>query len=346
MSRGAYVVCGMVVALASAASWPTEPVPSPPESPRRPADQTYLTFPEWYLVFSPDEYATYLADRPPSAFPYRGHLGQLWSSYGAVSEAIAGRFPFNGGYHAMIVVIAGSTTVEYGIKGSYEKTVGRTTEALAGETRTAEDALAAEVAREYVDFIEVTPWYAFDFDARLQRVWQEPPAMDGLATLRSLERRYALTTEYAIKALYGRVIAAGTAASYDAASPNTQVRLDPACLHPPPLVEGLVVLDPSLGLASVPRYRAFTKAAAALAEAGCVFESIAGNDGELLLSVLADADWDATVVDDTKVLFVQPILTDPAHARFALVTTVPTLSTVLRQVALDPGADIEHVFDY
>ncbi len=346
MSRAGYVCCGVVVALASAASWPTTPEPVAPESPLRTPDQTFLTYPEWFLVFSPDEYATYLEDRPPSAFPYGGHLGQLWSSYADVSKTVAGRYPFNGGYHAMIVVIAGSTTVEYGIKGGYEQTVGRTFEFVAGDVRTAEDQLAADVAREYVDFIEVTPWYAFDFDERLRRLWSAPPKLQGTATLRSLERRYALTTEYALKAVYARVIAAGTAASYEAASPNTQVTFDASCEAEG--VEGLEVLGEEGGVvtATVPRYRAFSVAAAALADAGCTFETIAGNDGEILLSVMADARWDSGSIPATRTLFVQPLLTVPTQARFAVVTTVPELSSVLRALARDEGARVEHVFDY
>ena len=193
MSRAAYLGCGVAVALASAASWPTtrDPAaperPESPESPLRAPDQTFLTYPEWFPVFSPDEYATYLEDRPPSGFPYGGHLGQLWSSYAAVSKTVAGRYPFNGGYHAMIVVIAGGTTVEYGINAGYERTVGRASEFFAGDVRTAEDQLAADVAREYVEFIEVTPWYAFDFEQRIRRLWRTAPRLEGVATVRSLE---------------------------------------------------------------------------------------------------------------------------------------------------------------
>src|SRR5829696_8112744 len=33
-------------------------------------DQTYLTLPEWYIVYSADEYAAFLANDRPSQFPY------------------------------------------------------------------------------------------------------------------------------------------------------------------------------------------------------------------------------------------------------------------------------------
>ena len=38
-------------------------------------------------------------------------------------------FPFNGGYHLMVMVIGSSTTVEYALKGVYEHTIGRLAEA-------------------------------------------------------------------------------------------------------------------------------------------------------------------------------------------------------------------------
>jgi hypothetical protein len=113
------VVAVLALTLATA-PLPTASAPPPaPESPHRPADQTFLTFPEWFLVFSPDEYATFVADRPPSEFPFWGHVGQFWESYARVREATREGYPPNPGYHAMIVVIGVSTTVEYAIRSAY-----------------------------------------------------------------------------------------------------------------------------------------------------------------------------------------------------------------------------------
>src|SRR5687768_18048188 len=44
---------------------------------------TYLTLPEWFIVYSADEYASFVATRPPSAFPYVGSARQYWRYYGA-----------------------------------------------------------------------------------------------------------------------------------------------------------------------------------------------------------------------------------------------------------------------
>ena len=42
---------------------------NPVEMETRPEDQTYLTLPEWYIVYSADEYAAFVRDQPPSRFP-------------------------------------------------------------------------------------------------------------------------------------------------------------------------------------------------------------------------------------------------------------------------------------
>jgi len=137
----------------------------------RPADQTFLTYPEWFLVFSPAEYAKFTRDHNPSDFPFIGHTRQFWQGYHAVWTATRGKYPFNGGYHLMIMVIGGSTTVEYLMRSLYETTIGRIAEQTRRHGFTQEEKLAAYVAQDYVDFIRVQPWYEFDFVTPLKRLW-------------------------------------------------------------------------------------------------------------------------------------------------------------------------------
>ena len=122
---------------------------TPPEH-RRGEDQTFLTFPEWYLVHSPAELARYLvAQRPPSAFPFGGHIGQFWQGYREVTHETRA-YPFNGGYHLMVSVIGTSTTVEYGLRAAYESTAGRLADASINGRPSAEEQLGACVAQAYV----------------------------------------------------------------------------------------------------------------------------------------------------------------------------------------------------
>src|SRR5215470_20076822 len=101
--------------------------PVTPAEHRRTADQTFLTFPEWFLVFSPAEYAEFVASRAPSEFPFNAHICELWQGYGHAIRATE-HMPFNAGYHVMVLVIGISTTVEYALRSAYEMLIGRLTE--------------------------------------------------------------------------------------------------------------------------------------------------------------------------------------------------------------------------
>ena len=162
------------------------PLTAPAEH-RRPPDQTFLTFPEWFLVHSPAEYAHYLGSGAPvSAFPLFAHVGQFWQAYAAVTHEVS-RFPFNGGYHLMICVIGTSTTIEYALKGVYEHTIGRLAEAtVSGREQVPEERFAAAYAQRYVDFIRVDPWYLFDFGAELKTLWSDVRSEEHTSELQSL----------------------------------------------------------------------------------------------------------------------------------------------------------------
>jgi hypothetical protein len=311
-----------------------------PEAERRTPDQTYLTFPEWFLVFSPDEYADQLqARRPASAFPFFGHVAQFWDAYRQVIRATS-RYPFNGEYHTMIVVIGVSTTVEYAIKGAYETLVGRLTELSAPGNDTPEDRLAARQARDYVDFVRVRPWYEFDFVAPLRELWRQPAW--GPHPLRKWERRYLLTSEWAVKAAYAALLQWGARSTFHAPAPTTYTivaGLDGA----PPAGVRVEHREGTRALAVLPRYQGFTDASLALARRGARFVEIAGNRGPILVSVVVPAG--EPVAPGERVLIRQPILTRPGHERRVLELPVAALAA---QLARDNarGIAIEHVFDY
>lgn len=321
-----------------------------PVEDQRGTEQTFLTFPEWFLVHSPAEYAAYVRSHTPSAFPFLGHVRQFWQSYATVSAAANDGYPFNFGYHVMILVIGSSTTLEYILRSAYENLVGRLSEATQDGGPTPEDAYAARVAQAYVDFIRVKPWYEFDFFGRLAGLWRDTP-LTGPDAIRKWERKYALTTEYAIKGAYGWLIGLATEAGYDPAGETTVVVLDrmPDDLAGSTLVK-LKVLTPAKPLyhgevlASLPRYQAFTDTASALAFQGVEFQEIAGNRGPILLSVITDRVA-GTSWGDAKVLFEQPILSEPGKTRVALVVPVGKLSGVLRGLSAQ-GVVLEHVYDY
>lgn len=326
-----------------------------PAEHRRPADQTFLTYPEWFLVFSPREYAAHVAGGAgdPSAFPFLAHVGQLWDGYLAAAREIPSDEPWNGGYHAMILVIAGSTTIEYAIRAAYEGVVGRLTLATRLGGPTAEERYGAAVADEYARFLDQRPWYQFDYLRALRGLWSDEVPVLGGDPLRKLERRYALTTEYLAKAAYAWLIGAGTAASYDPALETTAVIVDRL---PDDLastgqaadaldVEVLERAEDGTTLALLPRYDAFGRHALALARRGVRFREIAGNQGAILISVLvAERSFPAPDGDaGVRVVARQPILTRPGTERVLFTVPIAALSDAL--LAL-PEESLEHVYDF
>lgn len=308
---------------------------------RRHPEQTYLTFPEWFLVFSADEYAQLLKTGRSSDFPWFRHLGQFWSSYGKVIDATR-PYPFNSEYHMMIVVIGTSTTIEYGIKGVYETLIGRLSELTAPVSVTPEDRLAAQEAQDYVDFIRVHPWYEFDFAARLKRLWTENP-MSGPHLLRQWERRYLLTSEWGIKAMYGWALGKAAHSTYGVPLDTTDavVRGLPADAAQPPLRRLRTNGDEVL--VELPRYHAFTGQATALAGRGVRFVEIAGNRGHILVSSVMPSSTPET--PGVRTLIRQPILTRPGYERRVMQVSVGRLSDVLAEGTRD-GHVFEHIFDY
>ena len=345
-SRAAVAAVLAASLLWGATAHPAAPAYQSPIAPewRRSVEQTFLTYPEWFLVHSPAEYAHYVAAHPAHGFPFIGHVRQIWSSYASVTrEQVRGHYPGNPGYHVMICVIAGSTTIEYALRSAYENTVGRLSAATAADRLTPEDRYGAAVAQDYVDFIRKEPWYLYDFSGKLQRLWTETPAW-GPDMVRKWERRYALTTEYGIKAAYGKLIKLATQAAYDTALLTTQAVADHAPAAPPPGVKVVRTLADGRAVLELPRYYDFRIAATRLAQQRVTLQDIAGNTSVILVTVRANAGNDV-VVPGSRVLFAQPILTEPGRQRTALVLPVAGLSSFLAAAA-SHGIDVEHVYDY
>lgn len=339
------MACGWALAASMAFSQPIEPHVTTPAEMKRSTEQTFLTFPEWFLVFSSADYATLVQKHPPDHFPFLGHIRQFWQSYAAVARAASDGYPVNGGYHLMIAVIGVSTTVEYAIKSAYETVFGRLAR-LTHEDAVDEDRFSSRFAQDYVDFIRVRPWYEYDFMRELARLWTETP-MTGPGLVRRWERKYILTTEFIVKAAYGRLITGGTHAAYEPEVSETAIVTDRApaiALDDRRLRDVRVLKAGERGsLAVAPRYQAFTDVVLALAEQGVVIKEICGNDSVILLSAWRSVDSPPLSV--ARLLFEQELVNSPGKVRQALVVSVAELSQVLTALASE-RAFVEHVYDY
>jgi hypothetical protein len=303
---------------------------------------TYLTVPEWYIVYSTEEYARWLGTGRPSGFPHLGASRQYWAYYGAMCDASRDVYPFDAGVHLMLGVIGVSFTGENLVKAGYENTVGRLTEWLGGHA-TAEDEFARRTAAEYGRFMHGVPWYEFPFARKAVALWQETPWW-GPAPARKWERRLALTAEYGIKAGYGWLIRQGTGAVYGAEDLRIHAWVTNASAAALADARVRKVADaPGGAIVLLPRYEAFTDAVNALAAQGVRFRDVAGNDA-IVLSGLGRRGQ-VLPPDAGEVLFRAPIPSEPAVVRLVLRTPVTSLHTALAALPR-AGVRLEHVYDY
>lgn len=311
----------------------------------RPEDDTFLSYPEWYIVWSYEEKADFQQTHLPSGFPYFAAVRQYWGSYCCISRVMHGRYPFNWGEQVMLVVIGTSFSAEYVLKGAYEKTIGHISEWMAGNQAVAEDEYAYKVAREYADFVHVRPFYEFRFAHHVGGLWRETPLW-GPHWLRKWERKGFLTLDYTLEAFYCWLIEKATHATYGYEptqtyawidNTNDSIFLDVARLRKAKQVgSGAYVVD-------IPRYQEFTTIAVQLAQRKVPFVEIAGNS-QILISALAASDW-LYEQSNGKVLFSSVVLTRPGITREVLACDVSSLSDLLNEL-LREKVTVEHIYDY
>jgi hypothetical protein len=253
----------------------------------RPEQDTYLTYPEWYIVWSYQEKADFQEKHLPSGFPYFTAIKQYWSGYCCVYGLTRGRYPFNLGDHVMLAVIGSSFSGEYAVKGAYENTVGRLTEWLSSQEAVEEDKYAYRTAREYADFVHIRPFYEFSFWKRFKGLWHET-GKPGPHPVRRWERKIFLSLDYATEAFYCWLIEKLTHATYGIEGSDTYAWIENAPEHS--RVRRVKVVGPKTFVAALPRYQEFTTVASQLARQGARFVEIAGNDA-IALTVIAPRAW-------------------------------------------------------
>lgn len=312
----------------------------------RDGGQTFLSHPEWYIVYSYDEFAEHLRKGLPSAFPYVDSIGQYWTHYLEANRMAGNAYPTNWGYQLMLWVIGVSYSVEYTVKGLYENTVGRVSEWLAGNELVDEDRYAHQVAKDYADFTHLRPWYEYSFWSKLQGLWTQTPLW-GKGFLRKWERKLSMSLELGIKAAYGWLIAVGSGAVYDPEADLMQMVVANA-EGAAPAGTRLKVIEP-LGdgrvLAATPRYDGFRDVMLALARSGSSLklEEIAGNR-EILLTGVASRDWryPGTLA---QVAYTLPMPTDRDRKRVTARVPTAQLVAFLRE-AQQSGLVVDHIYDY
>jgi FAD/FMN-containing dehydrogenase len=315
---------------------------------RRPDSDTFLQHPEWYIVYSSEEYGRHLAAHPPSSFPYGASIGQYWRTYYEAWNATRHAYTPNWAYHVMLWVIGTSYSAELALKGAYENTVGRLAEWTADGEPTPEDKLAAEVAQDYGRFIHDRPWYEYRFLPRLWKVWTDLPLW-GDHPARSLERKGFLTLEYGVKAVYAGVIALATRAAYDPQPPRTELLFRRWSDSLAQVMPGLALeerLDSTAVVVSAGRFDPTRDLLLRLARSGPAdlrVDAIAGRPVTGFTGV-APRGW-TPPGGRGRVLHAMPLPTDSSRVRLFLETRTRDLLPWLRELVQDTALTLDHVYD-
>jgi FAD/FMN-containing dehydrogenase len=315
---------------------------------RRPDSDTFLQHPEWYIVYSSEEYGRHLSGHPPSTFPYGASIGQYWRTYHEAWTATRHTYPPNWAYHVMLWVIGTSYSVELALKGLYENTLGRLSEWTAGGEPAPEDRLAAEVAQDYGRFIHDRPWYEYRFLPRLLEVWTDPPLWSQ-HPVRSWERKGFLTLEYGVKAAYAGLIGLATGAAYDPQPPRTELLLRRWTDSLAGTVPGLVVeewLDSTAVLVSAGRFDPTRDLLLGLARSGPAdlrVDAIAGRPVTAFTGV-APRGW-TPPGGRGRILHALPLPTDSSRVRLVFETRTRDLLPWLRELVRDTALTVDHVYD-
>jgi len=311
---------------------------------RRKQNNTFFTFPEWYIVYSFEDFGRFLDRSSESHFNYLGHIFGFWRSFCTINRAVPATGESLAEVKTMIYVIGISYSAEYAIKGLYENTIGRAFEWIRGEKRTPQDEYARTVLQDYAAFLYTIPWYKYPFHEKL----------DGLmaisaptpSNLRSWERDFALGAEYFVKIGYAALIQKALDASGDDEPRDIMfvvAALPPAVLAQEPRIKPVRALTPQWQLVQAPRYKALTEILQGLLDQGFGLAEVAGND-DILITVIAP---DAAKLDvkGTTELFSLELDARPGFRRAGLKARIDQLVDINRDLKAK-GASIEHFYDY
>ncbi len=303
---------------------------------------TYLTYPEWYIVYSSQEYADHLKNHMPSSFPYFSSISQYWWGDAAVNKITKHNYPADAGDHVMLGVIGTSYTLEYIFKGLYENSIGKITEVLSGNQPTEEDRYAQKVAEQYANYIPVEPWFDFSYSKSLGGLWTQT-SLVGPHMIRKVERKLILSLEYSFKALYSGLIQTGSHLTYGSADDRVYALATNVPQHLQKNVKQIKIINAHESIVSLPSEQPFTETVTKMTRSGMQFKNIAGNN-EILVTAVTPKQWRFNNKYG-QLIFTVNILTQPTLHRIAIRVHSKSLLSTLRYLQ-DSNVKIEHVYAY
>jgi hypothetical protein len=311
---------------------------------RRKQANTFFTFPEWYIVYSFEDFGRFLDQSSESRFNYLSHITGFWRSFCTINRAVPSSGESRLDVKTMIYVIGISYSAEYAIKGFYENTIGRVTEWIRGSARTPQDDYARAVLQDYAGFLYTIPWYKYPFREKLSGLMAISAPTPS--PIRTWERDFALGSEYFIKVGYAWLIQKALDASSDGEPRDIMfvvATLPEDVQAKEPRINPLRTLTPQWQLVQTPRYKDLTEIIQGLLDRGFRLAEIAGNH-EILITVIAPKIA-ALDVKDTIELFSLDLDAQPGFRRAGLQARIERLVDISRDLKAR-GASIEHFYDY
>lgn len=311
---------------------------------RRAEGDSFLSYPEWYIVHAYADLAGVTERASESSFDYLASIRGFWSSLCQATQVATRTGAIGPDQKTTNYVIGISFTAEMGLQGLYERTIGALT-ARSPDQRTAEDAFNLRLLKEYAVFLQQTPWYQYPFRAELGRLWHEVPFQ---WSARSAERRMSLSLQYGVKAAYAAVIryAAGYAPA-DLVIKSVVGGLDPSDVAAEPRIKPIrdvTATDGTRGsLIETPRYQALTEIIQGLGARHRTIFEIAGNH-RILTTIIVPPGKTVTLPDAVEIFSI-PIQSNPGAQRLGFDTAVKSLAAQAGAVEAQ-GGRFEHAYDY
>jgi hypothetical protein len=309
---------------------------------------SFLTFPEWYIVHAYTDLAGVTGKTSESDFDYLASIRGFWTSLCDATRQASRSGPASADQKATNYIIGFSFTTEMGSIGAYERTIGALSEWTTGGRKTAEDAFNAALLTEYAAFLYQTPWYRFSFGEKLTQFWRETPFA---ASIRAIERRGSLSLQYAGRWAYAALMR--FIAGYDPA--DLAIRSVVGGVAPSDLeaIRGVKVIrevaDQSGAravLVETERYAEFDAFVRELGRhSGASLLEVAGNHRILVTIVTPEGSDAKLAAGDGVIIFQLPIQSLPGSLRVGIDTPIRSLVEAVKGFE-DAGYRFEHAYDY
>jgi len=306
---------------------------------QRDETRTWLTYPQWHIVYSAASFARFVQHNPPSGYHYLRDVRGFWSSYCAMNQASAGR-P-RGNAKVKLYTSGLGFSAKLLVRALYENSLGRIAEWQSG-ANSPDDRYDASVQQRFAAFLRERPWYAFPFGEAFRGLCR---TSEPHFTFRHWERRLALGAGYGVNAGFAKLIGSVSGASPGkdqqtlrfvvSGSPRAIAAVDPRFHVIGPAGKGLTLVE-------APADDQFTELMTKLEKTPLEPAEISGNDDVFVTLLLPPG---GAVPGPGAHLLTMDVDDPPGWRRIGLSTKAPDLLEVMR-LAGQYGGLVEHVYEY